>query len=77
LAGGVGVERVLYDLAADPGETVDVSARFPAEAAALSRSLWGWYSQPAFAVERDAPRCREERATDPETIEQLKALGYL
>jgi hypothetical protein len=77
LAGGRGVERVLYDLSSDPGETVDVSSRFPAEFESLSKSLWTWYNEPKFEVEHPDEICTDVRTADPQTIEQLKALGYL
>jgi arylsulfatase A-like enzyme len=72
-----GVERVLYDLASDPGETVNVADRFPREFEALSRRLSAWYGAERFAAARDAADCVDARTTDPATIEQLKALGYL
>ncbi|MGH7856459.1 MAG: sulfatase family protein, partial [Candidatus Binatia bacterium] len=77
LAGGLGVDRVLYDLASDARETTNVAARFPHEFEALSRRLSSWHGAPPFAVARDGPDCKDARTTDPETLEQLRALGYL
>lgn len=74
---GAGVDRVLYDLATDPRETRNVSAQHPEELERLSRMLWAWWNVPTFPVATEAESCAEPRETSPETIEQLKALGYL
>jgi len=65
----IGVEQ-LFDLAADPGETHDRAAELPAVAADLRREL----------LERYGPRGPSRpplRATDKETVERLRALGYV
>jgi hypothetical protein len=77
LAGGVGVDRVLYDLSTDAGETTNVATRFPREFEKLSRSLSSWYGATPFAVARDGADCKDARSADPATLEQLRALGYL
>jgi arylsulfatase len=77
LAGDRGVDRVLYDLRADPGETVNAADRYPAEFEALSKSLWAWWNEPTFQVERPNEACTDVRTADPETLKQLEALGYL
>lgn len=38
-----GAQREFFDMVADPGEKTDVSAKFPAEAAALEASLKQWF----------------------------------
>ncbi len=63
-----GYRRVLYDLAADPGETRDVSASHPREAAALARALRAW-------VGKGSPS--RPRAEDPELERKLRSLGYV
>ena len=63
-----GYRRVLYDLAADPGETTDVKQRFPNDFQRLQRTLSSWTAQlPASAG--------GERT--PEQIQALRALGYI
>ncbi len=60
----------LFDLAADPGETRDLAAELPEVAAELRREL----------LERYGPRGPSKpplRATDKETVERLRALGYV
>jgi arylsulfatase A-like enzyme len=63
-----GYRRVLYDLAADPGETRDVSAAFPREAEALGRALAAWTAD----IVPSGPRAR-----DPELEQTLRSLGYV
>jgi arylsulfatase A-like enzyme len=61
----------LYDLDADPVETNNVAAAHPEVIAELSGMLQGWLSVQETPPERGlAPQ-------DPETVEELKALGYL
>jgi len=62
----------LYDLAADPGELHDLSERMPARAGELARAL--------ADVEAKHPPLYEARggaALDDDTVDALKALGYL
>lgn len=76
--GGPGVDLVLYDLAADPGETANVAADHPEVAERLKRELWRWWNEPKFDVHTDDQlECGEGRAVEGDTTEQLRALGYL
>ena len=67
-AGGT-AGRALYDLAADPGETVDVSAAHREVADRLGRELEAWLSE-------DSGEEREYHITD-EAREILRSLGYV
>ncbi len=61
----------LYHLGRDPREQTDLSAGHPEIAEPLSRSLQAWLAaQSSNAAEESSP-------IDPETIEKLRALGYL
>lgn len=62
----------LYDLEADPGEQNDVLAGERRAYSRLSRQLEGWLA----AVEGDA-RSKRNLERSEESVEQLKALGYL
>ena len=76
--GGPGVRFTLYDLASDPGETVNVAAEHPAEVERLTRALWAWDRAPRFEVEVEPPSAEcEERPMEKETEELLRSLGYL
>ena len=59
----------LYDLAADPGETRNQAAHDPARFAALQEKLQAALARPAEAA--------AAAATDPESAERLRALGYV
>lgn len=63
--------RLLYDWLADPREERDLAAERPADVAALEAALEALRPEPA-----EGPRA-SDRALDPETLEQLRALGYL
>lgn len=63
-----GYRRTLYDLGADPGESVDASADFPEVRAELDRLLDAWTSALPEAASHE--RSAEE-------LESLRALGYL
>ena len=65
----IGVEQ-LFDLAADPGETRDRAGELPAVAADLRRTLLERYGA-------RGPSPPPLRATDKETLERLRALGYV
>ena len=65
-----GGKRVLYDLAADPGETRDVAAEHPDRVGELRRHLVGW--RRALV-----PAARREVEIDEETRKGLEGLGYL
>jgi len=77
--GGPGVRFTLYDLAEDPGETVNVAEEHPEVFAELQRELWAWERADRFpvAVEPAAAACGDERTMEDETREVLEALGYL
>ena len=63
----------LYDRIADPGETTDVTARFPAEARRLALAL-------RAEVRRAPLRLPPERPTmtiSPEIEDELRGLGYV
>lgn len=70
---GVPGEWMLVDLAADPGETRDVSAAHPEVFARMRGALekWGPGTEPR---ETDAKRLE---ALDPESRERLRELGYV
>jgi arylsulfatase len=63
-----GYERALYDLQADPAETLDVQAEHPEDYSRLAQALEGWtenipgYVQQELSAEQEA---------------QLRALGYV
>ncbi|MBW2279304.1 MAG: sulfatase [Deltaproteobacteria bacterium] len=67
--------ELLFDLAADPGETRDVSDTHPGERERLSAALDAWLA----TIPSDAGGVRTE--TDPERAreleEQLRSLGYV
>ena len=73
---GVDVSFALYDLLADPGELRNVAAEHPEVVERLSRQLWTWFEASPFPVDTDSEECAA-RETAPETVEQLRALGYL
>jgi hypothetical protein len=75
--GGSDNEFPLFDLAADPGETRDISAAHPEVAERLKREISRWWNADRFVCETDTQTCMEDRPVDRETTEQLKALGYL
>ena len=62
----------LFDLIADPGETVDMSAQRADVLAELSTRLAAWMR----ATEAE-PGTARERTIDPDLREQLGGLGYL
>jgi arylsulfatase A-like enzyme len=62
----------LFDLGNDPAEQADRSADHPEKAAQLAREL----SHHLAAVESTRPRTALEEVS-PETLEQLRALGYV
>ena len=63
----------LFDLAADPAETLDVAAAHPNERARLS----GWIDAYRTEALRPVPLGAPTDGLDEETREQLRALGYL
>ena len=71
----VGVEEgfVLFDLAADPGERLDVIEKNPEVAERMRRALV------AFGGAADSGQLSQEDAEtfDPETRERLRAMGYI
>ena len=62
----------LYDLEADPAETVDVTEREPEIASRLSQVMTARYQD--F---RPEPETGSEVVLDPEDLERLRALGYV
>jgi len=76
LAGGRGANLVLYDLEADPDETVDAAERNPEEYRTMAGVLARWINAPAFPVDAGEPACGASAEADPETLDQLHALGY-
>jgi arylsulfatase A-like enzyme len=62
----------LYDLESDPGETSDVSAKFPGERERLSR-LAGTYHQTGCKTSAEKGR---DATLDAHTEERLRILGY-
>jgi arylsulfatase A-like enzyme len=63
-----GYVRRLYDLAADPGQTEEVSAAHPEVAARLGEELTRW----SRGLDRRQPVVRDE-----EDVEALRTLGYI
>jgi arylsulfatase A-like enzyme len=66
----------LYDLAADPGETRDLSTERAATARSLQHKLEAWRTRVGRDFEsrrREAPKSPEHEAAD---LEALRALGY-
>ena len=62
----------LYDLAADPGETTDLSAQHPAQTRHLHEALLRWLES------REGPVATGESRRRAEEVEKkLRALGYL
>jgi arylsulfatase A-like enzyme len=75
-----GAETRLFDLADDPGETIDLAAENPE----LVEELWGELAaqlelQQALAAREATWHIDREAAVtvDPRDIERLKALGYI
>jgi len=75
--GGVGKPYALYDLAADPGETVNLAATEHAVFERLKTELYAWWKPDSFDALVDPDAELTEVEVSPETIEQLEALGYL
>lgn len=67
-----GLRYGAYDLGADPGERLNIygADRFGSERLSLDTWL-------ADMGRRRAPRTRDRRALDKETVTELKSLGYL
>ncbi len=64
--------RELYDIAADPGETRELSAENPRMADALERALQDIAKRTATRAVTQQPQ-----AMDPDTEQRLRALGYV
>jgi arylsulfatase len=61
----------LYDLASDPAERADLSARLPVRTEAMRAELSRWLRDL-----RRQPAARAPQLVGPETAEMLRALGY-
>jgi len=61
----------LYDLARDPGETLNLYGSEPARAEQMRRMLQAWATRPRSRL----PTL--DFTTDPETLERLRSLGYI
>jgi arylsulfatase A-like enzyme len=61
----------LYDLRADPGETQDLWARAPAEAAHLTRNIRRWLKLSGSEDQGNTPQLPAD------VLERLESLGYL
>ncbi|HSM13984.1 MAG TPA: sulfatase [Thermoanaerobaculia bacterium] len=70
-------EVALFDLVADPGETVNVAADHPEVVERLRSALEAWEAETPLPMDRDADECGEGRAVEDNTEAQLRALGYL
>jgi arylsulfatase A-like enzyme len=70
-----GDQWVLYDLEADPAETVDVSDVETSDARRLQKALVAWINAEPFDV--GAQSSGEQGEMDDDTRKQLEALGYL
>jgi arylsulfatase A-like enzyme len=66
----------LYDLQTDPGETENVVSQHPSLAAQL-RGVLEAQIQRDRALKREAPPRRSPRGLPEDTLEELRALGYL
>jgi arylsulfatase A-like enzyme len=66
-------QEEMYELAADPGERVNLAARRPVRAAFYRQALHHWIS----GLGRRARPAGEEATLTREQCENLKALGYL
>lgn len=78
--GGRGVPFALYDLENDPGETKSVADENPREVERMTRALRRYWNAPRFDVLVEPEGCdgeAVENGMDPETEEQLRALGYI
>ena len=73
--GGPGQPWVLYDLEADPGETVNRARELPEETQRLRRALLDWLETERFPLGAEASS--EEGEMESRTRKQLEALGYL
>jgi arylsulfatase A-like enzyme len=73
--GGDDEPWVLYDLATDPGETVNRARDLPDEVRRLKLSLAAWLDADPFPLGGRASS--QEGEMDDETRRQLEALGYL
>lgn len=63
----------LYDRIADPGETTDVTARFPAEARRLALALRAEFRRAPLRLPPERPTMK----ISPEIEDELRGLGYV
>lgn len=66
---------MLFDIAADPGETVSLEESNPDVAAGLTRLLAAWAE--ANRKLHDSIRPEDTAPLDPETEQRLRSLGYV
>lgn len=72
-----GAQYALFDLESDPGETADVSDRFPDDFARLKAALDAWEAQAPLPLTRGSEECGDAREVEENTVEQLRTLGYV
>ncbi|MBW2282378.1 MAG: sulfatase [Deltaproteobacteria bacterium] len=72
-----GGKRLLFDLAADPGETTDVAAARPGDVDRLLDEVDTWRAALAIPALDAAVEPGAEPDLDPEARERLRALGYV
>lgn len=67
----------LFDLVDDPEETNNLMGQETEVFEELKDEMLAWWIPESFDVQVDVNDTREEAEVSPETLEQLKALGYL
>jgi arylsulfatase A-like enzyme len=67
----------LFDQATDPDEQRDRAAEDPTTVASMGASLDAWRTRCHELTAHFGPRSTDRRAPDPETLRQLRALGYV
>ncbi len=65
-----GEAEVLYNLAEDPAESVDLTERHPEVTRELRHAVWQWAREHPFEL-------GDTGELDPKLVERLEALGYL
>lgn len=67
----------LYDLVNDPGETENLVASEPEIFQQLKDEMWAWWVPESFDVMADVGDIRDDKEVSEETLENLRALGYI